>query len=197
MRTYFTDQQLLNVFQDLDRPSVLVHQSVMPAEPLFTLMDPELARRRADQLFIIMRGMLSQVLPPNADIRHIGATAVPGCLTKGDLDIVVRVPAEDFAAADAVLASKVRRNEGSVRSASFSAFEDSSNDPHIGLQLTAIDGPYDFFHWFHEALLRSPWLVIEYNDLKRHHDGEEMKLYRAAKDAFIEKVLRDFRPGSR
>ena len=32
-------------------------------------------------------------LLPTAEIEHIGATAIPGALTKGDLDVMVRVAA--------------------------------------------------------------------------------------------------------
>lgn len=168
----------------------------MPNEQ-FQLVDPDEARERADKLFSVMHRTLSEMLPLTAEVRHIGSTAVPGCLTKGDLDILIRLPVEDFAAADSALASKFRRNEGSVRTATFSAFEEASLDPHIGLQLTTIDGPYDFFHSFVEALLSSPELVSEYNDLKLKHDGTDMELYRAAKDAFVERVLHDFRSQKR
>jgi GrpB-like predicted nucleotidyltransferase (UPF0157 family) len=42
---------------------------------------------------------------------------------------------------------------------------------------------------FAEALQSSPDLVEEYNALKRLHDGGDMAIYRAAKDAFVERVL--------
>ncbi len=112
-----------------------------------------------------------------------------GCLTKGDLDIVVRVPAQDFSNADAALASRYARNEGSIRTETFSAFEEASSQHHLGIQLTVIDGPFDFFHQFAEELQRSSQLVEEYNALKRSYDGADMAAYRAAKDAFVERVL--------
>ena len=96
---------------------------------------------------------------------------------------------------DAVLATRFARNEGSIRSEHFSAFEDGSTDPHLGIQLTVIDGPEDFFHLFVEALRRSPDLVSEYNALKRRYDGREMAVYRVAKDAFVERVLANSRAG--
>jgi GrpB-like predicted nucleotidyltransferase (UPF0157 family) len=67
---------------------------------------------------------LTGLLPPAADVRHIGATAIPGCLTKGNLDIVVRVPIDQFSDTDAVLASHLAPNEGFIRS-----------KPHLGIQL--------------------------------------------------------------
>jgi len=169
----------------------------MDKEPALTLVDTQRARDEAERLFAAMSASLASILPSTADIRHVGATAVSGCLTKGDLDIVVRVPAEDFEEADTALASRFSRNQGSVRTAAFSAFEESSGHPHLGIQLAAIDGPYDVFHLFVEALRASSDLVAAYNALKRHHDGRDMAVYRSAKDAFIEKVLADIRSGER
>ncbi len=161
----------------------------MNPEPPFRLVDADRAREKALQLFDEVRTLLHAVLPPGADVRHIGSTAIPGCLTKGDLDIVVRVPATGFDAADAALATRFRRNLGSVRTESFSAFEDPMAQPHLGVQLVAIGGPSDFFHVFVEALRSSPELVEAYGALKLRHDGGDMATYRAAKDAFIERVL--------
>jgi GrpB-like predicted nucleotidyltransferase (UPF0157 family) len=36
------------------------------------------------------RARIAEVLP-NAEIEHVGATSVPGALTKGDVDLLVRV----------------------------------------------------------------------------------------------------------
>jgi GrpB-like predicted nucleotidyltransferase (UPF0157 family) len=161
----------------------------MDSEAPFVLVDADRARAEAQRLFAAIDKLLTGLLPPSADVRHIGATAIPGCLTKGDLDVLVRVPADRFSDADAVLASRFARNQGSLRSETFSAFEDASSNPHLGIQLVAINGPLDFFHLFVEALQRSPRLVEEYNALKSRHDGADMAVYRRAKDAFVEAVL--------
>lgn len=167
----------------------------MSDEPPFRLVaDPEQARRDAERLFARTLVVLRQHLPASADIRHIGATAIPGCLTKGDLDIVVRVPAEDFIDAEASLAALLARNAGSMRSNTFSAFEDASALPHLGVQLAVMGGPNDFFHLFVEALRNAPDLVAAYNALKRGHDGSPMHAYRKAKDRFVEAVLAGFVP---
>jgi GrpB-like predicted nucleotidyltransferase (UPF0157 family) len=162
----------------------------MPAEQNFTIHpDAAIARAAAEQLFTRITSALRELLPASAEIRHIGATAISGCLTKGDLDIVVRVEQEHFAGADELLADRFARNTGSVRTDSFSAFEDTETSPPLGVQLTAIDGPYDDFHLFVEALLRDPRLVTAYNELKSRFEGQPMQDYRAAKDAFIAEVL--------
>lgn len=166
----------------------------MDSKAPFILVDEHRAREQAQRLFEAVSKLLTKVLPPTADVRHIGATAIPGCLTKGDLDIVVRVPTDQFSDIDAVLASRFARNEGSTRSETFSAFEDASSRPHLGIQLVAINGPFDFFHLFVEALQRSRRLVEDYNALKSQYNGANMALYRRAKDAFIEAVLANSSP---
>lgn len=152
--------------------------------------DPDAARAAADRLFAAVRRDLVARLPPSAEVLHVGATAIPGCLTKGDLDIAVRVEAADFAAAEAGLAGAFGRNAGSARTDGFAAFEDARRTPHLGIQLTVKGGALDGFHRFAEALRADPALLRRYNDLKRaHHDGP-MAPYRAAKDAFVAEVLR-------
>jgi len=164
----------------------------MSVEPNLKLTDAERARKQAEQLFGLTRASLQSVLP-TADIRHVGATAIRGCLTKGDLDIVIRVPAKDFAHVETVLSTRFARNTGSTRTNDFAAFEDASTDPPLGIQLTTINGPFDFFHDFVEALCASPPLVREYNALKRAYEGREMPVYRAAKCAFVKRVLAEKR----
>lgn len=165
-------------------------RSDLPAEPAFSLHpDQELARSSAERLFARIAAELRALLPQSADIRHVGATAVPGCLTKGDLDIVVRVDASEFAAADRALAARFARNSGSKRTDTFSAFEDAGTTPHLGVQLTVAGGEDDYFHLFADALRRDPELVAAYNALKLRFDGQPMDVYRAAKSAFIGEVL--------
>lgn len=162
----------------------------LPTEPQFLLHgDQDAARDAAARLFQRVAAELAILLPETAEVRHIGATAVPGCLTKGDLDLVVRVPADAFDAADRALASRFPRNAGSKRTDSFSAFEDPDTNPHLGVQLVTAGSEDDVFHLFLEALLREPDLVGAYNALKSKFAGQPMETYRHAKDAFIREVL--------
>ena len=154
--------------------------------------DIEAAHRAAAALFARVAGEIGPLLPPSAEIVHIGATAIPGCLTKGDLDIVVRIDAAEFAAAEAVLANRLARNTGSAHTAAFAAFEDAHRSPHLGIQLAARGGPFDHFHRFAAVLRADPVFVRQYNRLKRAHENRPMSVYRAAKDTFVENVLRPY-----
>lgn len=167
--------------------------SEAPTEPDLALhRNADQARADAERLFERVASELKTLLPSSADIRHIGATAVAGCLTKGDLDIVVRIAAHDFVQADDALAARFARNVGSKRTETFSSFEDKATTPHLGIQLTVAGGEDDDFHLFVDALRRDPDLVARYNALKRQFDGQPMDVYRTAKSAFIGDVLRAF-----
>lgn len=163
----------------------------MANDDIFTLADdPEAARAAADRLFMEVKRTLTKLLPASAEVLHVGATAVPGCLTKGDLDIVVRVEPADFSDADHLIGNYVARNPGSARTAEFAAFEDESRTPHLGIQLTTKGGALDVFHRFAEALRADARLVRRYNELKLAFRHQPMAIYRAEKDAFVAEVLR-------
>jgi GrpB-like predicted nucleotidyltransferase (UPF0157 family) len=159
------------------------------AEIFLLAPDDAQARSAAEALFATIGVELAGLLPCAADVRHIGSTAIPGCLTKGDLDIVVRVGERDFAAAEQALEGRFARNLGSDRSAYFAAFEDGGATPHLGIQLVVIGSACDDFHPFSAALRADPALVVEYNRLKQARHGKPMDDYRRAKDAFITRVL--------
>ena len=120
---------------------------------------------------------------------HIGSTAVPGSLTKGDLDIQVRVEADVFASADEILSAHYGRNVGSLHTTEYSPFKDDSTDPPLGIQLTAIGSRYDFFWRIRDLLLARADLREAYDALKRTHHGRPMTEYRAAKERFFAAVL--------
>ena len=161
----------------------------MQGDLYYSVRDTEVAHARAASLFDQVRARLALVLPATAIVQHVGATAVEGCITKGDLDIVVRVEEADFAQADRALETMFARNTGSVRTHSFAAFEDPGSDPPLGVQLTTIGGEFDVFHRFVEVLRRDPVALDEYNALKRAHEGRPIDEYRAAKDRFVASLL--------
>ncbi|MDR7101869.1 GrpB family protein [Croceicoccus sp. BE223] len=156
--------------------------------------DADRARRRADAAFADLVPGLRAALPAGAEFHHVGATSIPGCLTKGDLDVNVRLPAADFDAAERALAARFDRNVGTVRTADFASFEDDDRDPPLGIQLTAFGSAYDFFLEFHRALRADPAAVDAYNALKRRHDGGDMDAYREEKSRFVRELI-DWREG--
>jgi 8-oxo-dGTP pyrophosphatase MutT (NUDIX family)/GrpB-like predicted nucleotidyltransferase (UPF0157 family) len=144
----------------------------------------ELAERSFDQ----HRRRILELLA-EADIQHVGSTAIPGSLTKGDLDIQVRVKAEEFQAAIEALSTLYHVNEGSTQTDTFTAFKDDNSVPPLGVQLTVYNSDLDIFWKIREVLLANEKFRIEYDQLKEHYSGREMAKYRDAKNEFFQRLL--------
>ena len=110
-------------------------------------------------------------------------------LTKGDLDLVVRIDGGDSPAARDALDASCSKNLGSVRDDSFASYAVEGRRLPVGVQLVVRGSTYDQFHVFWERMRASPSLREDYNALKRQWEGRDMEAYRAAKDAFIDGVL--------
>lgn len=128
-------------------------------------------------------------LLPNVDIQHIGSTAIPNSITKGDLDIQVRVPKEDFTKAVEMLSTIYDINEGSTKTDFFRTFKDDSLPLPLGVQLTVINSDLDIFWKIRDVLLKNDEFRKEYDDLKRNFEGKTMDEYRLAKKQFFERIM--------
>jgi GrpB-like predicted nucleotidyltransferase (UPF0157 family) len=128
---------------------------------------------------------------PGAEVEHVGATAVPGSVTKGDVDVLVRVGAGEFDAACAALKRMYSVHQPHNWTPTLASFVDrEATDIAVGVQLVAGGSNDDvMFAAFRDALTRDPQLLAEYNALKRRHDGEQYERYTEIKGRFIEKVL--------
>ncbi|MBM0064160.1 GrpB family protein [Alkalicoccobacillus gibsonii] len=129
-----------------------------------------------------------QQLIPNAEIHHVGSTAVPNALTKGDIDLQIRVKQKNFLEAKRLLLSRYELNTGSSQTSFFSAFEIEDELP-IGVQLTVINSEIDHFWKVTEFFKANPTIQEEYNQLKKAYNGQPMDKYRTKKSEFIEKIL--------
>jgi GrpB-like predicted nucleotidyltransferase (UPF0157 family) len=153
-----------------------------------TFVDEDKVRAAARALFEKVRARLEGAIP-RACIEHVAGTAVPGSVTKGDVDIAVRVDPADFRRTDGVLAARYPRNEGSDRTAGFAAFHDPDAEPPLGIQLAARGDACDLFTVFRDMLIADVRLLESYNALKRSFDGASMDDYRAAKAQFVDAAL--------
>ena len=137
-----------------------------------------------------VRRRLAAVLPTDAAIEHIGASAIPGTLSKGDLDIGVRVPA----AAHADVVQQLCElgyvpAENTLRTDALCMLEWPRADEAHALQVVAAGSPFDMFTTFRDPLRAQPGLVARYNQLKRDAAAGTEDAYRAAKAACIREVL--------
>lgn len=155
---------------------------------LVHFLDNSLLYENAEKTFLVHKKIMKEKLP-EADIQHVGSTAIANSLTKGDLDIQVRVISGQFLKAVEVLSVLYELNEGSIKTDRFRAFKDDSTVPPLGVQLTVIGSEYDFFWKFRDVLLRNDRYREEYDDLKRKYEGKFMDEYRKAKDDFFQRLM--------
>jgi ribosomal protein S18 acetylase RimI-like enzyme/GrpB-like predicted nucleotidyltransferase (UPF0157 family) len=128
---------------------------------------------------------------PGAEIEHIGATAVPGSLTKGDLDLMARVPVERFEEALAALDSNFEQDHPEEWTPSLASFnERPAIELPVGVQLVVAGSIADraFSEW-RNRLRADPELLGRYNELKTRHSGDEYEPYTQAKAELIEAAL--------
>src|SRR5687767_7256372 len=92
-------------------------------------------------------------LLPNAELHHIGATALPGALTKGDVDVLVRVAPAQFPAAVAALRRHFAVKQPDNWTAAFASFgDDTGHELPLGLQVVVKDAPEDFLLFLRDYL---------------------------------------------
>ncbi|WP_059173154.1 GrpB family protein [Bacillus sp. FJAT-27445] len=141
----------------------------------------------AEKAFTFHKAVIGMMLP-EADIQHVGSSAIPNSITKGDLDIQVRVKPGQFTQAVQKLSKLYELNEGSTKTETFRAFKDDTVTPPLGVQLTVINSEFDFFWKFRDVLLMNDQYRQEYDELKKNFEGKDMELYREAKNQFFEKL---------
>ncbi|PYZ97788.1 hypothetical protein CR205_04125 [Alteribacter lacisalsi] len=155
---------------------------------IVTFAEEHLYREKANEIAKRHEKLIKSVLPA-ALVYHIGSTAVPGSLTKGDVDLQVRVSQKDFPEAREALAKIYKVNQGSFQSSFFCAFEKEAEVLPLGVQLTVIASEVDHF-WKLTAFFQThPEFTQQYNELKQTSEGLDMDEYRDRKSLFIDEIL--------
>ncbi|RVT84773.1 GrpB family protein [Inhella crocodyli] len=125
---------------------------------------------------------------PTARIEHIGASSLPGAVSKGDLDVLMLVAPKDLEAVRMVLVDDgYTEKTDTLRTSMLCMLE--AHDHAVQLVAAGSRHERDFLT-FRDRLRADPHRVAEYNALKRQHAGASDADYRAAKAAFIQLVLR-------
>ena len=127
-------------------------------------------------------------LVPRSDIQHVGSTALTECLTKGDLDIQVRVSAADFETAKTQLLQHYTIIPGGFTEPDGRSCKDERTVPPVGVHLTVIGGSCDVQWRIREVLRKQADLRERYDSLKRRFHGKSMDDYRVAKADFFEEL---------
>jgi GrpB-like predicted nucleotidyltransferase (UPF0157 family) len=145
----------------------------------------------AQRFFARIARVVSSILP-TAEVEHVGATAVAGCLTKGDVDVLVRVMREDFPSAMGTLDATLQRSERNDPTGEYVEYDFDSAGCYGSIQLAVAGSWHDRrFRRLKSVLASDDAALARYNELKRHHEGLSMTDYRIAKATFIDALLVD------
>jgi GrpB-like predicted nucleotidyltransferase (UPF0157 family) len=130
-------------------------------------------------------------LLPAAEVLHTGGTSIPSALTRGDLDVQVRVAPADFVSARDKLSGAYASYQPETWTDEFATFVRADAQVDTGVALTAVGGEHDRRFLIAWRRLRSdPHLLADYNALKEAHAGStDDDLYRAAKSAFFDRLV--------
>jgi len=132
-------------------------------------------------------------------VLHTGGTSVAAALTRGDLDIHVRVSPDDFPRACDALAQAYTRHRPDIWTAGFATFVAEDTAIPTGVALTAIGDEHDqrfVVAW--DSLRRDPQLLAKYNALKlKHEHAPDATSYEAEKSAFFSALVGDPSPPER
>ncbi len=145
--------------------------------------------QRVTALFEEHRKKILNLLP-TALVEHVGATSVPGLLTKGDLDLQVSVSLQDFERAVILLQTEYSNHQVDNWTGSFASFNfEGGSDIPVGVQLVIQDSESDIFVKSRELLLAQPEKVAELNRLKQSHADGDMNTYIEYKGKFFTTLL--------
>ena len=118
---------------------------------------------KIEVLFEVEKEKISHLFPA-AKIEHISGTSVSGSISKGDLDINVRVKPEDFEKITEILRGLYKINQLDNWTNGFRSFKDDSHN--LGIQLTVISSADDHFVVQRDYLRSHPKEVLKLNALK-------------------------------
>lgn len=145
---------------------------------------------KAEAIVAQLRGALL-ALVPGGELEHIGATSFGG-VTKGDVDVNLRVPGEDFAEAVETLRANYEIAQPENWAPGFASFNDYTHALDVGIQVTERDSERDFLLYLRERL-QDPSTREQYDALKREASPLGMTKYREAKHAFLQRLLNERR----
>jgi len=153
------------------------------------LLDSSSYQAQAATAFASVADEVSRLLP-NAQLEHIGASAISGAVSKGDLDICVLVAPQAHAQAVQTLqATGYAIKADTLHTPALCMLLSPRSDMDVALQVVAKGSEFEFFLHFRDALRANPALVEQYNQLKTRFATRGEERYRAEKSRFITAVL--------
>lgn len=146
-------------------------------------------QKRISEIFLPLQKELKDLLP-HARVEHIGASSIPGSVSKGDLDIFVGVPKDQFnSSLKKVTSIGFHEKKETLRTDTLCMLITDRYNYDVAIQLVANGAEQEDFIKFRDILRNSPQLLDEYNQIKIAAKDLPDHLYRDKKAAFIKKTL--------
>jgi GrpB-like predicted nucleotidyltransferase (UPF0157 family) len=143
----------------------------------------------ASAVFLEVCSHIAATLPA-VEVHHIGATAIPGALTKGDLDVVLRVEAHEFQSAVAKVRAAFAVKQPENWEPCFASFgSDQGFAMPVGVQVVIKESEADFFLFVRDFLISNPDALADYNHAKQESFGRGDDEYWAAKDRVLARII--------
>ncbi|MFA5933773.1 MAG: GrpB family protein [Candidatus Paceibacterota bacterium] len=141
-------------------------------------------REEMEDVFNKEKAVLEGLLP-NVIIEHVGSSAIPGALSKKDLDIQIRVLPHQFQDVLAIMNSNFLQKHPHLWTDDFAIFKSHEYQAPLDYMITVIDSKKDDFHKVRDFFKNHPEFLAEYNELKRAYEGKMYSEYRKAKTEFL------------
>jgi len=141
-----------------------------------------------DDARAILERERERLLPllPGSELSLTGGSSVPGALTKGDVDLHLRVPRADFARAVEVLRRRCRIVHPDIWTDGFATFEVDDHPLPTGIAVTALGDEHDeLFRRTWQRLASDPVALEQYNEAKRAAEDLPEDEYARAKSSFF------------
>ncbi|WP_028115617.1 GrpB family protein [Ferrimonas senticii] len=151
------------------------------------LLSPQYYQPQCLRWFRHFKRQIAAILP-QARIEHIGSSAIPGALSKGDLDIFIGLSQSEIDKAVPLLAALgFAEKLETLRTQQLCMLEHI--ELPVALQLVANGSEFEFFLLFRDRLRANPQWLAQYNRLKQQCQQLSASEYRQRKSAFIQMVL--------
>jgi GrpB-like predicted nucleotidyltransferase (UPF0157 family) len=140
-----------------------------------------------DALLADLRRELA-VLAPGVVVEHIGATSMPDGLTKGDVDVNLRVEEDRFDHVVAALSTRFDVAQPQNWTATYASFSGTDRGVPLGIQVTVEGSDDDYLVRLRDVMRADPDMRAQYDEIKRANAPAGRNAYWRAKDEFLRRL---------
>ncbi|MFG1493056.1 GrpB family protein [Halobacteriovorax sp. GFR7] len=146
---------------------------------------------KVNKIFKELESELSALLE-HVRIIHIGASSIPGAVSKGDLDVFVGVNKKYFEPS----LVKIKKlgyveKEGTLRTPQLCMLVTDKYNHDVAIQLVENGSEFEDFLKFKNLLSENPALIEQYNELKRTSTHLNEDEYRSRKSKWVKNLLKN------